>query len=65
MTTRVCRRLRQTGQTMTETVVALTFMTLALFIPVDGQPLYLVLADAIRAHYAAFSAALSLPLTPL
>lgn len=64
METRTSFRSRQRGQTMAETVVALTVMTMALFIPIEGQPLYLVLAEAIKTHYAAFSAALSLPLTP-
>jgi len=55
----------QTGQVMTEYTVALVVMVAAMFIPVDGTPLYIVLANAIRSNYAAFSAAISIPVTPL
>jgi len=55
----------QDGQVMLEYVMTLVVMTAVLFIPVDGTPLYLTLANAIRSNYQAFSAAISIPVTPL
>lgn len=53
------------GNAMTEYTVALVVMTTVLFLNVDGTPLYLQLANAIRDSYRAFSAAISIPVTPI
>lgn len=50
---------------MTEYTVALVVMTTVLFLNVDGAPLYMQLANAMRDSYRAFSAAISIPVTPI
>lgn len=57
--------LRRRGNVMTEYTVALVVMTTVLFLNVDGTPLYMQLANAMRDSYRAFSAAISIPVTPI
>jgi len=53
------------GNAMTEYTVCLVVMVTVLFANVDGTPLYLQLTNAIISCYQSFSAALSVPVTPI
>ncbi len=53
------------GQSTTECLVVTAAFVLIFFAPVGGDPLYLVLLDAIREFYQGFSAGMSMPVSPL
>jgi len=59
------KHVQEKGNVMTEYTVALVVMVTVLFLNVDGTPLYLQLANAMRDSYRAFAAAISIPVTPI
>ncbi len=56
---------KSSGQVMTEYTITLVVMVTVLFLNVDGTPLYLQLANAVKSSYQSFAAAISIPVTPL
>ncbi len=56
------RRARPRGQSAIEYLVLLAVLVLAVFVPLDGDdPAIVLFVEAVRAAYATFSAAVSLP----
>jgi uncharacterized MnhB-related membrane protein len=55
---------KQTGQAMTEYVVVCLILVAALFIPIGGKPLYVLVIDAIRSMHQGYMYGLSTYATP-
>jgi hypothetical protein len=55
----------QKGQMMIEYVVVSLILVAALFIPIDGEPLYVLVVDAFRSMHLGYMYALSIYATPL
>ncbi len=56
---------REGGQSSTEYLIVTAVFVLILFAPIDGDPLYIVLLDALRDFYQGYSAGMSMPVSPL
>ena len=55
---------RMLGQVAPEYLVGTAIFALLLFAPIFGDPLYLVLLNAIRTFYQGFSAGMAMPTPP-
>ncbi len=54
----------QKGQAMVEYVVVCLILVAALFIPISGKPLYVLVIDAIRSMHLGYMYGLSIYATP-
>ncbi len=60
-----CKKIaQQNGQVMAEYVLVCVLVAMVLILPINGQPLYVIVIDAIRSMHQGYMRGLSIYSTP-